>query len=71
MMKALAEKHVPIDFVKSKYFQAYVASTMGHTYKAPSGYDLVKVLEDTCNIIHTKIRKMFKSAAFVAICVDS
>lgn len=71
LMKALAEKNVPFNFVTSKYFQAYVAFVSGLTYRAPSRYNLIASLEQISEIIATKVLKTFTNAAFMGICADS
>jgi hypothetical protein len=71
LMKALAEKNVPFNFVTSKYFQGYVAYITGMTYTAPSRWDLVRALEDISDIIAGKVKKLFQKAAYLGICADS
>jgi hypothetical protein len=71
LVKALAEKNVPFNFVTSKYFQAYVAFVSGLTYRAPSRYNLIASLEQISEIIATKVLKTFTNAAFMGICADS
>jgi hypothetical protein len=71
LMKALAEKNVPFNFVTSRYFQAYVALISGHHYSAPSRFDLIRALEDICDLLAVKIKKMLDGASFVSICADA
>jgi hypothetical protein len=50
LMKAMAEENVPFNFVTSHYFQAYVAFVSGLSYSTPYRHDVVKALEDICDI---------------------
>jgi hypothetical protein len=70
-MKALAEKNVPLNFVTSRYFQGYTALISGQSYNAPLRYDLVCALEDICDILGVKIKKMLDGASFLSICADA
>jgi hypothetical protein len=71
LMKALAEKNVPFNFVTSPYFQAYVAFVSGLSYSTPSRYDVVKALEDICDILCTKMQKQLAKTPFLSIQADS
>jgi hypothetical protein len=70
LVKALAEKNVPFNFVTRKYFQAYVAFVSGLTYRSPSRYNLVASLEQICENIATKVLKTFTNAAFMGVVSD-
>jgi hypothetical protein len=59
-MKALAEKNVPLNFDTSRYFQGYTALISDHRYNAPARFNLVCALEDVCDILGVKIKKVGK-----------
>ena len=71
LMKALAVKNVPFNFVTSQYFQGYVAHITGMSFMAATRWDLVKALEEICDIIAAKVKKLLENASFMGVCSDS
>jgi hypothetical protein len=71
LMKALAEKNVPFNFVSSRYFQAYVKKISQQRYSAPSRYYLLKSLDFLSNTITSKLKVVVMKPAFVPFCADA
>ena len=71
LMKALAHKNVPFNFVSSKYSQTYVKFVSNNEFTAPLRYDLVKALEQICDIIVTKVQQHLRKQPFVGMKSDS
>jgi hypothetical protein len=71
LLKALAEKNVPFNFVSSCYFQAYVKKISKQRFSAPSRYYLLKSLDHLCHIITSKLKIVVMKSAFVPFCADS
>jgi hypothetical protein len=71
LMQALAHKNVPFSFVTSPAFQEYVDHVSESIRHAPTRWDLVKALEEICDILMAKTQKQMSESLFLAVCADS
>jgi hypothetical protein len=70
-MQAFAQKNVPFNFVTSPAFQECVDHISDGKHHAPIRWDLVKALEEICDIFIAKTQKQMSESLFLAVCVDS
>jgi hypothetical protein len=70
-MQALAQKDVPFNFVTSLPIQEYVDHVSEGKHHAPTRWDLVKTLEEICDILTAKTQKQMSESHFLAVCADS
>jgi hypothetical protein len=70
-MQALARKNVPFNFVTSLAFQEYVDHVSESKRHASTRWDLVKALEEICDIFMAKTQKQMSESLFLAVCADS
>jgi hypothetical protein len=71
LMKAMAHKNIPFNFVTSSYFKSYVDFVSASVFTAPTRYDLVKALEHICDTIATRVQNQLRRSPYMAICTDS
>jgi hypothetical protein len=71
LMQALAHKNVPFNFVTSPAFQEYVDYVSESKHHAPTRWDLVKALEEICDILAAKTQKQMSDSLCLAVCADS
>jgi hypothetical protein len=70
-MQAPAHKNVPLNFVISPAFQEYVDHVSESKYHAPTRWDLLKALEEICDILTVDTQKQMSEILFLAVCADS
>ena len=71
LMKAMVHKNVPFNFVTSEHFQSYVEYVSNDVFTAPSRYDLVNALEQTCEMIAAKVQEHMRKQPFIFVESDS
>jgi hypothetical protein len=68
LMKALAEKSFPFNFVNSKDVQAYAAFVPSQRHQAPSRHLLLNALQNICDSINAAVSRKLRNAAFFGLC---
>jgi hypothetical protein len=71
LMQAIEQKNVPFNFVTSPVIQEYVDHVSEGKHHAPTRCDLVKALEEICDILTAKTQKQMLESHFLAVCADS
>jgi hypothetical protein len=71
LMCAFADKNVAFNFATSSFFQDYVAYISQDMFSAPSRWDLVRSLEELCDVITTKVGRLLRESCFISICADA
>jgi hypothetical protein len=71
LMKAMAEKNIPFNFVTSRYFKAYVLFISKRQHEAPSRYKLIQMLDFLTGLMDQKVTSMATKSSHISAQFDS
>jgi hypothetical protein len=70
-MRAFADKNIAFNFATSTSFQQYVSYISRDKFSALSRSDLVRSLEELCDVITTKVGRLLRESCFISKCADA
>jgi hypothetical protein len=71
LIKAMAEKNIPFNFVTSRYFKAYVLFISKRQHEAPSHYKLIRMLDFLTGLMDQKLMSMATKSSHISAQFDS